>query len=154
MLKEKTSIGLWGNLEELYLTKFVTKQAILEHQLYTFCMVEGTSIKTYISKFNSCISNLSKLDAKISSKDQVILLLSSLPPSYKTFRDIILYCNLDQIDIENMKELLISKEQLVNKRNAFSHNDKSFALMVSNNQIGGFKSLNKDKSCSYHSSKL
>ena len=45
-------------------------------------MHEGASIKSHIAEFSSIINDLDKI--KIEDKDQAVLLLCSLPSSYKS----------------------------------------------------------------------
>ena len=49
-------------------------------------MVEGTSIKSYLDDFSSVIMDLESMDVKIEDEEQALLLLCSLPFSYKYFR--------------------------------------------------------------------
>ena len=93
------------------MTKFLTNRLSMKEQLYTLCMAKGTSIRTHISDFNSIFTNLASLDVKIDKEDQAILLLCSLPTSYKYFREIILY-GKDTISIEDVKSSLPSKENI------------------------------------------
>ena len=46
-------------------------------------MAEGSPIKNYIDEFNSIIFDLESLNTKIEDEDKVILLVVSLPASYK-----------------------------------------------------------------------
>jgi len=50
-------------------------------------MTEGTSISDHIVDFTSILNDLGKLDVKVEDEDQALLLLCSLPTSYKSFRD-------------------------------------------------------------------
>jgi len=54
-------------------------------------MHEGIPIKSHIIEFSSIITDLGKIKVKIEDEDQEILLLCSLPSSYKSFREVIIY---------------------------------------------------------------
>ena len=54
-------------------------------------MHEGIPIKSHIIEFSSIITDLGKIKVKIEDLDQEILLLCSLPSSYKSFREVIIY---------------------------------------------------------------
>ena len=60
-------------------------------RLYMLHTAEGTSIRTHIYEFTSLIINLKNMDETFSSKQQTIMLLCSLPPSYKHFRETFIY---------------------------------------------------------------
>jgi hypothetical protein len=77
--------------------------------LHTIRMLEGTSIHSHLNEFNSIIVDLESLDVKINDKDKVILLVVSLPPSFKHFKEIMLYGNHTSLSFENVKSNLLSK---------------------------------------------
>lgn len=74
-------------------------------------MAEGTSIQAHLNKFNSIIIDLENLDIKIKDEDKTVLLIVSLPPSYKHFKEIMLYDNHDTLSFEDVKASLLSKEK-------------------------------------------
>jgi len=53
-------------------------------------MHEGTPIKSHIAEFFSIINDLDKIEVK-REDDQALLLLCSLPSSYKSFRKALIY---------------------------------------------------------------
>ena len=53
-------------------------------------MAKGTSIQNHLDEFNSIITDLESLDVKTKDEDKAILLVVSLLPSYKHFKEIIL----------------------------------------------------------------
>jgi len=57
------------------------------------------------------IVDLKSLDVKIDDEDKAILLVVSLPPSFKHFKEIMLYCNHTSLSFENVKSNLLSKEK-------------------------------------------
>jgi hypothetical protein len=113
VLGETTAAGLWLKLESLYMTKSLTNRLILKERLYTLRMTEGTSIKSHISEFSSIIVDLQNLEVIIEDEDQALILLCSLPPSYKHLREIILY-GRETISIEDVKQSLLSKDMIDN----------------------------------------
>jgi hypothetical protein len=56
--------------------------------------------------------DLKSLDVKIDDEDKVILLVVSLPPSFKHFKEIMLYGNHTSLSFENVKSNLLSKEKI------------------------------------------
>jgi hypothetical protein len=61
--------------------------------------------------------DLKSLDVKIDDEDKAILLVVSLPPSFKHFKEIMLYSNHTSLSFENVKSNLLFKEKFdVNSR--------------------------------------
>ena len=89
VLDEKTVVGLWLKLESLYMIKSLTNKLYLKQHLVILHMAEGTSIKSYLDEFSSIIMDLCSIDVKIEEDDETFLLLCSLPPSYKSFCEIL-----------------------------------------------------------------
>lgn len=74
-------------------------------------MTEGTFIKSHLDEFDSISMDLENIGVKIEDEDQALLLLCSLPPSFKHFREILLY-GIDSIAVEDVKSSLFSEELL------------------------------------------
>lgn len=77
-------------METLFLTKSLKNRLVLKQQLYTFRMVKGEILGLTLVNL-SLFNNLKNVEANIDDKDQAMLLLCSLPPSYKTFRKTLIY---------------------------------------------------------------
>nr|CAD1835772.1 unnamed protein product [Ananas comosus var. bracteatus] len=111
VLDEKTAAGLWLKLESLYMTKSLTNKLYLKQRLFMLRMAEGTSIKSHLDEFNSIIMDLRSIDVKIEEEDEALLLLCSLPPSYKNFRETFLF-GRDTLCLDDVKSSLLSKREL------------------------------------------
>jgi len=85
VIDKTTSVDLWARLKELYIPNNLANKIRLKERLYTFRMAEGTPVQNHLNDFNSIIVDLESLDVKIEDGDKVILLVVSLPPSYKHF---------------------------------------------------------------------
>src|SRR5438270_10931187 len=72
-------------------------------------MVEGTPLKQHLDVFNSIIMDLENIDIKVESEDQALIVLSSLPASYETFVDTLLY-GKNTIFLDDVSSALKSKE--------------------------------------------
>ena len=70
-------------------------------------MHEGISIKSHIAEFFSIIIDLDKIEVKKEDENQALLLLYSLPYSYKSFRDAIFYGGKSTIKVNEVKEHLL-----------------------------------------------
>ena len=108
---EVTAAALWLKLESLYMTKSLANKLRLKERLYTIRMVEGTPIQSHLDEFNSIIMDLQNIDIKIEDEDKAVLLVVSLPSTYKHFKEIMLYGNNDTLSFEDVKSNLLSKEK-------------------------------------------
>ncbi|MBA0872886.1 hypothetical protein Goshw_022726 [Gossypium schwendimanii] len=88
---EKTSSVLWKRLETLYVTKSLANRLVLKQRLFTFRMNECELLKDHISQFISLLNDLKNAEVYIDDEDQVMILLCSLPLSYKSFRETLIY---------------------------------------------------------------
>jgi hypothetical protein len=111
VMHEKSTATLWKKLEELYMTKSLANKLCLKEHLYTIRMSKGISMQSHLNEFNSIIVDLDSLDVKIDDEDKAILLVVSLPPSLKHFKEIMLYGNHTSLSFENVKSNLLSKEK-------------------------------------------
>ena len=93
VMNAKTATELWKQLEKLFMTKSLANKLRLKERIYTIRMAEGISIQSYLNEFNSICVDLESLDVKIDNEDKVILLVVSLSPSFKNFKEIMLYRN-------------------------------------------------------------
>jgi hypothetical protein len=71
-------------------------------------MAEGMSIKPHVDEFSSILLDLANMEIKYEDKDQALMLLRSLPLSYKNFRETLIYSN-KSLKLE-VKASLYSKE--------------------------------------------
>jgi hypothetical protein len=110
-MNAKSAAELWKKLEEIYMIKSLANKFHLKESLYIIRMAEGTSIQSHLNEFNSICVDLESLDVKIDDEDKAILLVVSLPPLFKHFKEIILYGNHTSLTFENVKSNLLSKEK-------------------------------------------
>ena len=111
VMEEKTAEDLWEKLQNTYMKKSLTNRLRLKSRLYTLRMSEGGSVSEHISEFASIINDLAKIDAKVDDEDQALLLLCSLPASYKGFRDMMIY-GREKISLEDVKSNLQAKSHI------------------------------------------
>ncbi|MFQ6666253.1 hypothetical protein Gotur_032680 [Gossypium turneri] len=102
VLIEKTSSALWKRLETLYVTKSLANRLVLKQCLFTFRMNEGELLRDHISQFITLLNDLKNVEFHIEDEDQAMLLLCSLPPSYKSFRETLIY-DRDKLLFEDVK---------------------------------------------------
>ncbi|MFQ6633661.1 hypothetical protein Gotur_010129 [Gossypium turneri] len=123
ILMEKTSSVLWKRLETLYATKSLANRLALKRRLFTFRMNECELLGDYISQFISLLNDLKNVEVKIDDEDQTMLLLCSLPYSYKSFRETLIY-GRDKLSFEDVKGHLLSKNKLNNEFGSDSKVDR------------------------------
>src|SRR4051812_33225793 len=108
--------------------KTLSNKLFLKDQLYNLRMEEGEDRMEHLNVFNRCISDLLRVKVKYEEEDKALLLLRSLPTSFKHFRttlmfgketlrfeevvqDIISYVKMNKSSGVNMKsEGLLAKE--------------------------------------------
>lgn len=92
------------------MTKSLTNWLYLKQCLYTFRINGAMPIKESISELNKIIMDFKNIDVKIhDDEDQVLIVLCSLPPSYKHFVITLPY-GKDTIFKEYVKSTLYSNE--------------------------------------------
>lgn len=111
VLKEKTAAALWLKLEQLCMTKSLTSKLHLKQRLYSHRMAEGGSLEDHLAVFKEIVADLETLEVKYDVEDLALILLCSLPASYSSFRDTILYSR-DTLTIEDAYDALFSKEKM------------------------------------------
>ena len=123
MLKESTSKALWEKLENIYASKSLTNRLCLKMKLYRLKMNMGEDLHDHINKFNQLISQLLNTNDKLSDEEQALLLLASLPSSFKTLVQMLLVgkstLNLDEVIVAlRENERMMRTENIDNEHNA------------------------------------
>ena len=137
---EKTSFALWKWLETLYVTKSLANYLVLKQHLFTFCINEDELLRDHISQFITLLNDLKNVEVHIDDEDQAMLLLCSLPPSYKSFRETLIY-GRDKLSFEDVKGHLLSRDKLDNEFDLNSKADRQASVLVA--------SKKRDKRCHY-----
>ena len=103
VLKETTPKALWEKLENIYVSKSLTNRLCLKMELYQFKMEMGGDFHDHINKFDQLVSQLLNADDKLSDEEQTLLLLASLPRSFKALVQTLLVgrstLNLDDVTV-------------------------------------------------------
>ena len=109
IVHEESAASAWQKLESLYMMKSLASRRHLKQKLFMLRMSEGMPVKQHMDEFTSIIMDLENADVKIEDEDQALLLSCSLPPSFKNFRETLIY-GKDSISFEDVKKSLLSKE--------------------------------------------
>ncbi|KAG8473168.1 hypothetical protein CXB51_035114 [Gossypium anomalum] len=91
VMKEKTAAVLWNRLEQICMSKTLTSKLHMKQRLYAHRLEEGAFVHKHLTVFKEIFSNLEAMEVQYDKEDLGLILLCSLPPSYSTFRDTILY---------------------------------------------------------------
>ncbi|KAH1082386.1 hypothetical protein J1N35_022147 [Gossypium stocksii] len=137
---EKTSSALWKMLETLYATKSLANHLVLKQRLFTFRVNEGELLRYRISQFITLLNELKSVEVHIDDEDQAMLLLCSLPPSYKSFKETLIY-GRDKLSFEDVKGHLLCRDKLDNELHLDSKADRQASILVA--------SKKRDKMCRY-----
>jgi len=111
VISKTTTVELLNKLESLYMKKTVANSLGAFKKLYMLSMHKGTSIRTYISEFTSLVMDLKNMDEMFSDEQQAMMLLCFLPPSYKNFRETLIY-GRESLVIDAVKSALLSRKQM------------------------------------------
>lgn len=105
VVDESTPKELWSKLEKLYLGKNLTTKLNLKRELYRLKMAaQGIE---HMNVFNGIVDQLEKVDVKMEEEDKALILLTSLPESFKNLVTTILY-GKDTVKMEEVQAALLS----------------------------------------------
>ena len=71
------------------MTKSLANKLRLKERLFTLNMSEGTPIQTHLNEYNSILLDLENLAVTIDDEDKAVIIITSLPLSFKHFKEII-----------------------------------------------------------------
>ncbi|GJT33835.1 hypothetical protein Tco_0924254 [Tanacetum coccineum] len=74
-----------GQAHEYNASKSLTHRLFLKMELYSLKLEEGSNLHDHINSFNPLVCQLANVDDAIKDEEQALLMLSSLPKSYKPF---------------------------------------------------------------------
>ncbi|MFQ6634931.1 hypothetical protein Gotur_010252 [Gossypium turneri] len=140
VLMEKSSSALWKRLETLYATKSLANRLVLKQRLFTFHMNEGELLRDHFSQFITLLNDSKNVEVHIDDEDQAMLLLCCLPPSYKSFRETLIY-GKGKLSFKDVKGHLLSRDKLDNEFGLDSKADRQASILVA--------SKKRDKRCRY-----
>ncbi|KAG8486247.1 hypothetical protein CXB51_019546 [Gossypium anomalum] len=166
VMKENTAAALWKRLEQICMSKTLTSKLHMKQRLYAHRLEEGASVHEHLTMFKEILSNSEAMEVQYDKEDLGLILLCSLPPSYSTFRDTILYSResltvdevYDSLTLyDKMKHLVVKPnsqgEGLIVRgrqdRNADDDCGRTQERNPRGKSKGRSKSLNRGKTCNF-----
>ncbi|KAG8500272.1 hypothetical protein CXB51_004359 [Gossypium anomalum] len=166
VMKEKTAAALWKRLEQICMSKTLASKLHMKQRLYAHRLEESVSVHEHLTVFKEILSNLEAMEVQYDKEDLGLILLCSLPPSYSTFRDTILYSResltVDKVydsltSYDKMKHLVVKPnsqgEGLIvckrQDRNADDDRGKTHERNLRGKSKGRSKSSNRGKTCNF-----
>ncbi|KAG8478014.1 hypothetical protein CXB51_027814 [Gossypium anomalum] len=111
VMKEKTAAALWKRLEQICMSKTLTSKLHMKQHLYAHRLEEGASVHEHLTVFKKILSNLEAMEVQYDKEDLGLILLCSLPPSFSTFRDTILYSR-ESLTVDEVYDSLTSYDKM------------------------------------------
>ncbi|KAJ9560945.1 LOW QUALITY PROTEIN: hypothetical protein OSB04_006105 [Centaurea solstitialis] len=109
--EEETSYQIWTKLDKMFMEKSLPNKLHMKLKLYALRLSEGGSITAHLSKFKEIVGDLKNLEVKYDDEDLGLILLCSLPSSFGTFMDTIIYSR-DSLSLDEVYTALSSKEKM------------------------------------------
>ncbi|KAG8481222.1 hypothetical protein CXB51_025972 [Gossypium anomalum] len=111
VMKEKTVAALWKRLEQICMSKTLTSKLHMKQRLYSHRLEESASVHEHLTVFKEILSNLEAMEVQYDKEDLGLILLCSLPLSYSTFRDTILYSR-ESLTVDEVYDSLTSYDKM------------------------------------------
>ncbi|MFQ6646611.1 hypothetical protein Gotur_019361 [Gossypium turneri] len=111
----------------------MANRLVLKQHLFAFRINKGKLFRDHINQFITLLNDLNNVEVQIDDGDQAMLLFCSLPPSYKSFKETLIY-GKDKLSFENVKGHLSSKDKLGNEFDSDSKVDRQASILVASNK--------------------
>lgn len=100
---------LWSKLEELYMPKSLSSKIYLKERFFGFKMDPSKNLEENLDDFNVVCTKLANSGKEIKSVDQAVILLNSLPESFKEIKAAIRY-GRDTLTVDVVLDALRTRE--------------------------------------------
>ncbi|KAL4029866.1 hypothetical protein IC575_008094 [Cucumis melo] len=92
LVDEATTTGeLWKKLESLYLTKSLPNKIYIKEKFFGYKMDQSKSLEENLDEFQKIVVDLNNIGEKMSDENQAVILLNSLPETYREVKAAIKY---------------------------------------------------------------
>nr|KYP56149.1 Retrovirus-related Pol polyprotein from transposon TNT 1-94 [Cajanus cajan] len=132
MLKETTSKALWEKLESIYASKSLINRLCWKMELYQLKMEIAKNLHDHINHFNQLVCQLLNVNEIFFDEEQAVLLLASLPMSYKSLVQILLV-GKTPLKLDEVTSALRENERMMKNENI---NIESHVLVAQHSEQG------------------
>ncbi|KAG8487052.1 hypothetical protein CXB51_020705 [Gossypium anomalum] len=137
VMKVKTAATLWKRLEQICMSKTLTSKLHMKQHIYAHRLEKSASVHEHLTVFKEILSNFEAKEVQYDKEDLGLIPLCSLPPSYSTFRDTILYSR-------DLSQLMRRQD-----RKADDDRGRTQERNPRDKSKGRSKSLNTSKTCNF-----
>lgn len=109
LAKETFVTTLMEKLESLYMKKSLANRLYIQKRMFTLKIAEGSSFDKHNNEFNQVCDTLATINGALDDEGKALLLISSLPKSYKNFVDALMYMR-QTLSLDEAKSALNTKE--------------------------------------------
>ena len=120
----KTARALWIALDALFLTKTLPNKIYLLEKLFSFKMDPGKDVEGNLSDFSIIVKSLAHNDKTFDDEDLAVILLNSLPESYREIKNAIKY-GRDTLAQAIVSDALKSRELELKRDNRIHSREES-----------------------------
>ncbi|KAI5323959.1 hypothetical protein L3X38_033032 [Prunus dulcis] len=106
-----TAKQTWEKLKEMFAGKSLSNKLFLKEELLNLRMEEGDNLMEHLSSFDRCVADLQRMEVSYSTEDKALMLLTSLPPSYKHFQTTLMYGKVT-LDFESVVQDIMSHQRM------------------------------------------
>ena len=136
---------LLEKLQSIYASKSLTNRLCLRWELYQLKMENGTNLQNHINSFTQLVCQLQNADEKIPDQEQALLLLASLPKSYRPIVQTLLV-GREKITLDEAITIVRENERMMTQIDGgASYNNHDQALAVEGSERGRNKSRRDDQ---------
>ena len=140
-----TAKQTWEKLEEMFAGKSLSNKLFLKEELLNLRMAEEGNLMEHLSSFNRCVADLQRMDVLYNTEDKALMLLTSLPPSYKHFRTTLMF-GKSTLNFEEVVQDVMTHHRMSQRSEENSQDAGLFARSRSSKQEGkGSKRNTKSK---------
>lgn len=155
VMTENTVTKLWDRLRVMYDKKSLSTRLYTSVKLFSFRMLDGTSLQDHIDAFNLIVAELASLGETVENEKKALYLLTSLPKSYEHLVQTILY-GKSSVSYEETVETLLTDEmrKSINHQEDVPSSSRSGAALATTRGTNEKSFGNKSKSRSKDFSKV